>query len=58
MIYHFKERWNIDKDLYMDSIEKNIKYLQYILENHEKDYRDYLRRGNILEKLQNTRFIK
>lgn len=58
MIYHFKERWNIDKDLYMESIEKNIEYLQYILENHEKDYRDYLKRGNIVKKLQITGFIK
>jgi len=49
MIYHFKERWNIDEDLYMESIEKNIEYLQYILENHERDYRDYLRRGNIVK---------
>ena len=58
MIYHFKERFNIDKDLYIESIEKNIEYLKYILENHEKDYRDYLRRGNIIKKLHNTKFIK
>ena len=51
MIYHFRERWNIDSDLYIKSIEKNIEYLNYILDNHEKDYRNYLRRGNIARKL-------
>jgi hypothetical protein len=42
--YHFKARWNLDRDLYMEAIEKNINYLKFILENHEKDYRDHLKR--------------
>lgn len=41
---HFKARWNLDRDLYMEAIEKNIDYLRFLLENHEKDYRDHLRR--------------
>lgn len=45
MRYHFKAKRNIDRDLYMEAIEKNINYLNFILENHEKDYRSYLRRG-------------
>lgn len=51
MIYHFKERWNMNKDLYKEAIEKNKKYLKYVLANHEKEYRDYLRRGGYVKKL-------
>ncbi len=51
MIYHFKERWNVDRDLYMEGIEKNIAYLKYILDEHKKDYRDQLKRGNFVTKL-------
>ena len=48
---HFRVRWGIDKDLYMTSMENKIKYLKYVLEDHEDDYREYLRRGNLMEKL-------
>jgi len=58
MIYHFKERYNINRDLYMEGIEKNIEYLKYILENHEKDYRNYLRRGNIVRKLYDEEYSR
>jgi hypothetical protein len=51
MRYHFKARWNVDKDLYMDSIERHINYLEFILKNHEKDYRGHLKRGGMVEKL-------
>ena len=46
MPYHFTARWNLDRDLYVQAIEKNISYLKFLLQNHEKDYRDYLRRNN------------
>jgi len=55
MLYHFKERWNTDKDLYNEGIEKNIEYLKYILDKHKKDYQNHLRRSNISEKLQQKR---
>lgn len=48
---HFRVRWGIDKDLYMTSMENKIKYLKYVLEDHEDDYREYLRRCNLMEKL-------
>ena len=51
MIYHFKERYGIDKDLYRMGIDNNIKYLKYILENHIDVYRDHLRRDGLVEKL-------
>ncbi len=53
---HFKARWNIEKDLYKESIEKNIKYLKYIMENHERDYRDHLRRGDIINRLSEIEY--
>jgi len=52
MIYHFKERWDIDRDLYIEGIEKNIKYLKFILDKHEKDYLKQLRRGDVVKELK------
>ncbi len=52
MHYHFKARWNLDRDLYMEAIENHINYLKFILENHEKDYRDHLKRDDIIKKLK------
>ena len=48
---HFRVRWGIDEDLYMTSMENKIKYLKYVFKDHEDDYREYLRRGNLMEKL-------
>jgi len=44
MRQHFKVRWNLDRDLYMEAMEKNINYLRFILDSHEEDYRDHLKR--------------
>ena len=55
MIYHFKERWNINKDLYQEEIEKNIEYLKYILNKNEKNYYTHLRRGGIVKKLNKVK---
>jgi len=49
---HFKVYWNLDRDLYTEAIENQMNYLTFILENHEKDYRDHLRRGGIVIKLK------
>jgi len=48
---HFKFRWNLDRDLYMEALERHMAYLMHILENHEKDYRRHLRRGGLVERL-------
>jgi hypothetical protein len=52
MIYHFRERWLIDQDLYSWYIEKNLNYLKQILHMHEHEYRAQLRRGGIVKKLK------
>ena len=46
MCYHFKSHRNLNRDLYMETMEKNIGYLKFILEHHEEDYRDYLKRDD------------
>ena len=48
---HFRVRWGIDEDLYATSIQNQIQYLKYVVNNHEDDYREYLRRGSLMEKL-------
>jgi HD superfamily phosphodiesterase len=47
MINHFKERWNIEKDLYDETIENNINYLKYILKSNYKNIHTRLRRNAI-----------
>jgi len=44
---HFRERWQLDRNLYMDFIERNIKYLEDVLRWHDigkGDLELYLRR--------------
>ncbi len=38
---HYRVRWAIDRDLDREAIERNIKYLKFILNRHEADYRRY-----------------
>jgi hypothetical protein len=49
---HFKMCWNMDRDLYMEAIDKNMEYLKFLLEEHENDYREYLKRGGVVKKLK------
>ena len=51
-IHHFKKRWQIDKDLYADAIEKNMRYLRYILKNRHKGLRSFLRREHYPQLLE------
>ncbi|MFZ5452038.1 MAG: hypothetical protein ACOZF2_09250 [Thermodesulfobacteriota bacterium] len=45
---HFRVRWGLDRDLNQETIEGNIAYLEFILENHESDYRWHLRRSGYM----------
>jgi hypothetical protein len=51
MVSHFAARWDINKDLYDTAIQKNKQYLDYVLKNHENQHRDFLRRDNIVRRL-------
>ena len=47
MRVHFQNRWNLDRDLYIENIENNIKYLQKIITQCSENLDDihlYLRR--------------
>lgn len=51
---HFRSRWNIDQDLYLESLEKNITYLRSLNEDCRDSFQCYLqrlRRGNIIKDL-------
>lgn len=54
MHYHFKVCWNVDRDLYMEAVEKNIEYLTFLLDKHEADYREHLSRGGVVRKLRDN----
>jgi hypothetical protein len=49
MLTYFQKRLNIGLDLYKERIENNIGYLKDVLDNHEKNYADYLRRTSSIE---------
>lgn len=47
MTDHFKDRWNIDSNVYEESIEKNINYLKFVLKSSQKNIYHSLRRNAI-----------
>jgi hypothetical protein len=47
MVSHFQHRWNIERNIYNESIENNINYLKYILKSNYKNLHDCLRRNTI-----------
>jgi hypothetical protein len=49
MISHFKERWELDTNLYTEAILKQLRYLEKILAIPDTDPRDYLKRDGIVE---------
>ena len=54
MISHFRDRWNINKDLYEESISRNIEYLKSVVSECEDSfqcYLDKLRRMDISKKI-------
>ncbi|MCE5241773.1 MAG: hypothetical protein LLF99_01125 [Desulfobacteraceae bacterium] len=52
---HFSSRWGIDRDLYRESIEGNMRYLEHLLKHHEKDYTECLRRDGLMDRLKQLR---
>lgn len=47
---HFKERFMIDRNLYIDAIDRNIKYLNVIVKDGCVDFQDKLRRKAFVKK--------
>jgi hypothetical protein len=46
---HFRVLWGLDRDLLTEVIERNMKYLKFILEHHEADYSRYLTSEGLTE---------
>ena len=49
-LYHFKERYKINENLFIKAIDNNINYVKEIIKEDSKNYRKKLRRGNIVER--------
>ena len=52
---HFAVRWQIDRDLYREAIERSMQYLQYLVKYHESDYHQYLSRDGLMDRLKKLR---
>jgi hypothetical protein len=50
--YHFKEVMGVENNYYLESIEKNIAYLDKVIALDEAEYLSMLKRGGIVEKSQ------
>jgi hypothetical protein len=48
--FHFKEVYGVDKNFYLESIDKNIAYLTKITKESEEKHLAMLKRGGIVEK--------
>ena len=46
MTLHFKNRWNIDTDLYEIAMSNNMTYLKEIIKTHGADFKKHLNRGS------------
>ncbi len=47
---HFKKRFDIDRNLYIEAIEKNVAYVEKIINDSSTNFRHKLKRGKIIEK--------
>lgn len=52
LTFHFRDYMGINRNLYLESIEKNIAYLTKVIAMDEKEYLLMLKRGGIVEKSQ------
>jgi len=48
--FHFKDMMGVEKNFYLESIEKNIDYLERVIARNEAEYLSMLKRGGIVEK--------
>ncbi len=52
MRLHFAKRWDVDKDMYKESMDNNMEYLREILHESREAYSSRLRRAGIVKKLK------
>jgi len=53
LIFHFKECYGVERNYYLESIEKNIAYLAKVTKLSEEKHLAMLKRGGIVEKSEN-----
>lgn len=53
MARHFQAWFGIERNYYLESIEKNIGYLARVIQINEAEYLTLLKRGGIVEKMKN-----
>lgn len=51
LLLHFRERWDIDRDLYNESITLNLQYLDRLVSEYREVYRKKLKRGGIVARI-------
>jgi hypothetical protein len=52
LTYHFKDWFGVERNYYLESIEKNIAYLDKVTPLNEAKYLSMLKRGGIVEKTE------
>lgn len=51
MSEHFRGRWRIEGDLYREAVDTNISYLDGLMQAHQHDYRNNLKREGVVARL-------
>jgi hypothetical protein len=51
MHFHFLARWNLDEDPYAEGISSHMRYLRDVVANHENDYREFLKRDGLIDRI-------
>ena len=51
--YHFSKRYDIDENIYMTAIDRNIEYIKKIVDEKKTNFRHKLKRGHLIEKVKN-----
>ena len=52
MVPHFKERWDVDSNLYMDSLNRQRTFLEKILADDSRSVYDELKRSKIVDEVR------
>ena len=50
LVFHFKDRLGVERNYYLESIEKNIAYLDKVMSLNEAKHLSMLKRGGIVER--------
>lgn len=43
--FHFQARWSLDQDIYQETIDRTMEYLNFILHEYQEEFAPHFRRG-------------